>query len=78
MNSKIPAIVFLVLGITSIFFGKLILVVIQRLDKTIWNEERRKQFPGHGGKSSECKPWMVIVPGISWIACAVFFWFTSK
>lgn len=78
MDTKIPAIIFLVLGIIFIVFSKLILVGIQWLDKKIWNETRRKQFPGHGGKSSGYKPWMVAVLGVSWIACAIFFWFTSK
>jgi hypothetical protein len=78
MDTKIPAIVFLVLGVIFIVFSKLILVGIQWVDKKIWNEERRKQFPGHGGKSAGYKPWMVMVLGVSWIACAIFFWFTSK
>jgi hypothetical protein len=79
MNTKTPAIIFLVLGIIFIVFSKLISVGILWLDKKIWNEERRKKFPGHGGlKSSECKPWMVMLLGVSWIACAIFFWFTSK
>jgi hypothetical protein len=78
MNTKTPAIVFLVVGITFILFRKAILAGIQRLDKTTWNKERRKQFPGHGGQSSDYKPWMVMVLGVSWIVCAIFFWFTSK
>jgi hypothetical protein len=78
MRSNIPAIIFLVLGIIFIVFSKLILLRIQWLDKTIWDEERRKQFPEYGGKSSEYKPWMVMVLGVSWIACAIFFWFTLK
>jgi len=76
MDSKIPAIVFLVLGMIFIIFSRPILVGVQWLDKKIWNEERRKQFPGHGG--NEYKPWMVMLLGISWIACAIFFWLTSK
>jgi len=78
MNTKTSAIIFLVLGIIFIVFSRLILVGIQWLDQTIWNKERRKQFPGHGGKSSKYKPWMVMVLGVSWIACAIFFWFMSK
>ncbi|HEY5042270.1 MAG TPA: hypothetical protein VIK53_09725 [Verrucomicrobiae bacterium] len=76
MDSKIPAIVFLVLGMIFIIFSRPILVGIQWLDKKIWNEVRRKQFPGYGG--NEYKPWMVMLLGISWIACAIFFWLTSK
>ena len=78
VNTKTPAIVFLILGIIFIMLSKRILRGIQWLDRTIWNEKRRKQFPGHGGRSSEYKPWMVVVLGVSWIACAIFFWFTSK
>ena len=76
MNAKIPAIIFLVLGVIIIAFNKLVLAGIQWLDKKIWNEKRRKQFPGHGG--NEYKPWMVILLGASGVACAIFFWFTSK
>jgi hypothetical protein len=78
MNTKSPAIVFLVLGLAFIVFNRLILVGIQWLDKKTWNEEKRRRFPGHGGKSSEYKLWMFVFLGISWIACAVFFWFTSE
>jgi hypothetical protein len=76
MHSKIPAIVFLVLGIIFIVFNKQIIVGIHWLDKTIWNEKRRKQFPGHGNNHYE--PWMVVLLGASGIVCAIFFWFTSK
>ncbi|MGA2801365.1 MAG: hypothetical protein ABSE97_03195 [Verrucomicrobiota bacterium] len=78
MNAKTPAIVFLVLGIIFIVFSKLILVGFKWLEKKIWNEERRKQFPAYGSKSRDYKPWMVVVLGVSWIACAIFFWFTSR
>jgi hypothetical protein len=76
MHSKIPAIIFLVLGIIFIVFNKQIIVGIRWLDKTIWNEERRRRFPGHGGNNYA--PWMAMLLGTSWIACAIFFWFTSK
>jgi hypothetical protein len=78
MNTKTPAIVFLVLGIIFIAFSKQILVGIQWLDKVTWNEKRRKQFPGHGGQSSDYKPWGIMVLGASSIVCAIFFWLTSK
>jgi hypothetical protein len=78
MNPKNPTIEFLVLGILFIVFSKQILVGIQWLDKATWNEKKRKQFPGHGGKSSDYKPWMVMVLGVSWIVCAAFVWLTSK
>jgi uncharacterized membrane protein YbaN (DUF454 family) len=74
MKANIPAIVFLALGTICIVFSKLVLGWIRWLDKTTWNKERRKQFPGHGGKSKEYKPWMVIVLGFSWIVCAIVFW----
>jgi len=49
MNTKIPSILVLVLGIIFIVFNKQVVVGIRWLDKTIWNEKRRKQFPGRGG-----------------------------
>jgi hypothetical protein len=76
MNSKIPSLIFLVLGILIIVFNKQVLVGVHWLDKTIWNEERRKRFPGHGGNNYS--PWMIILLGASGIACGIFFWFTSK
>ena len=76
MNTKTPAIVFLVLGIIFIVFSKPILVGFKWVEKKIWNEEKRKQFPAY--ESRDYKPWMFMVLGVSWIACAIFFWFTSK
>jgi hypothetical protein len=76
MNTKIPAIIFLVLGILCVSFSKHITAGITRLDGKIWNEKRRNRFPGHGG--TNYKPWMTALLGASWIACAIFFWFTSK
>jgi hypothetical protein len=75
MHSKIAAIVFLLLGVAFILFNRLVIAGINRLDKSVWNEERRRQFPGHGGNRYE--PWMAVVLGAGWIACAVFFWLTS-
>jgi len=77
MHSKIPAIVFLALGLSFIVFSKLAAAGICWLDKTIWNEERRKRFPGHGGIVKPT-PGGIRVIGASWIACGIFFWFTSK
>jgi hypothetical protein len=76
MHSKILAIVFLTLGIVLIAFNRQVIVGVRWLDKTIWNEERRRQFPGHGGRSYE--PWMSVLFGASWLACAIFFWFASQ
>lgn len=73
MNTKLPAIIFFALGIIFIVFNKLILAGFQWMNNKIWNEKRRKQFPGFGGK--EYRPLAVIVLGLSWIACAIFFWF---
>ena len=78
MNAKTETIITLVLGIIFIVFSKQVLVGVQWLDKTTWTEERRKRFPGHGGKSSDYKPWMVMILGASWIGCAIFIWLTSK
>jgi hypothetical protein len=71
MHSKIPAIIFLVLGIIFISFSKQVIVGVRWLDKSIWTEDRRRRFPGHGGGSFE--PWMSLLLGASWIACAIFF-----
>ena len=76
MHSNFPAIVFLLLGVTFIAFNKLVIAGIHWLDRAIWNEERRRRFPGHGG--NQYAPWMAVLLGASWIACAIFFWFTSK
>ncbi len=78
MDSKTPAIVFLILGILTIVFRGKAVLLVQWLDKKTWTEERRKQFPGHGGQSKDCKPWHFIILGASWIGCAIIFWFTSK
>ena len=78
MNTKTPAIAFLVLGIIFVVFSEHILVAMRWLDKKIWTEKRRTQFPGHGGTSTNYKPWMVIVLGISWIVSAILIWLISK
>jgi hypothetical protein len=76
MHSKIPAIVFLVLGVGFVAFSRQVIAGVHWLDKRIWTEERRRQFPGHGGRSYE--PWMAVLLGASWIICAIFFWFISR
>jgi hypothetical protein len=76
MHSKILAIVFLLLGLVFTIFSKQIIAGIHWLDKAIWNEQRRKQFPRHG--NNNYAPWMAVLLGASWIICAIFFWFISK
>jgi len=76
MHSKIPAIIFLVLGIGFIAFSRQVIVGVHWPDRKIWTEEKRRQFPGHGG--SGYQPWMAVILGVSWIVCAVFFWFISR
>jgi len=76
VHSKLPAIIFLALGFAFIACNKLVIAGIHWLDKSIWNQERRRRFPGLGGDRYE--PWMSVVLGAFWIACGIFFWFTSK
>ena len=76
MHSKIPAIIFLVLGASFIVFSKPVADGVRWLDKTIWNEERRKRYPGHGGNVNPTPKGAMII-GASWIVCGIIFWFTS-
>jgi hypothetical protein len=77
MDAKIPTIVFGVFGVLIVIFNKQTCRLIQWLDKKIWNEERRKKFPGHGGNVNPT-PSGVIILGLSWIISAVVIWFTIK
>jgi hypothetical protein len=76
MHSIIPAIFFLALGFGFIVFSRQVIAGVHWLDKKILTEERRRQFPGHGGITYE--PWMAVLLGASWIGCAIFFWFISR
>jgi hypothetical protein len=77
MDAKIPTVLLCVLGVLIVIFNKQTCRLIQWLDKKIWNEERRKEFPGHGGKVNPT-PKGVIILGLSWIISAVVIWFTLK
>jgi hypothetical protein len=65
------------LGVIFIVFTNQVVIAIRWLDKTIWNEKRRRQFPGHGGNVNPT-PFGVRLLGASWIVSAVVIWFTVK
>jgi hypothetical protein len=77
MSPKPFAIVVLVLSLIFIIFNRHVANCIRWLDRTIWNEERRRRFPGHGG-NVDPKPWQIVVLGLSWIPVAILLWFIPK
>jgi hypothetical protein len=78
MNTELPAVLFLILGIIFIVFNGPILKWIRWLDRRTWSNKKRKLFPGFGGESGGYKPWMVVSLGLAWVGCAIVFWITSK
>jgi hypothetical protein len=74
MSSKPFAVLVLALAVIFIVFNRQAADFIRWLDKTIWNEERRRKFPGYGG-NVDPKPWHMIVLGVSWIPVAIILWF---
>jgi hypothetical protein len=74
MSSKPFAVLALALALVFIVFNHQVAGFIRWLDKTIWNEERRRRFPGHGG-NVDPKPWQVILLGLSCIPVALILWF---
>jgi hypothetical protein len=76
MDAKVPAVAFLALGSIFMISSQQVADAIRWLDKTIWNEQRRKQFPGFGGK--DIPRWGVVLLGASWVFSAIILWLVSK
>jgi hypothetical protein len=74
MTEKILTIMLFILGVIFLIFNKQSAAAIQWVDKTVWNEKRRCQFPRHGG--IKVPRWGVMLLGVSWIISALVIWLT--
>jgi hypothetical protein len=68
MNMTVPAIVFLGLGLVFVVFSRQVTSVFRWLDRQF----RDSELVGDPPRS------VAILLGMSWIACAVVFWFLSR
>jgi hypothetical protein len=75
MDLKIAAVIFLALGSIFMSFSNQVAIGIRWINKSIWNEQRRKQFPGHGG--TNITPGSVVLLGASWVFTAIIFWLAA-
>jgi hypothetical protein len=76
MTEKILTIILFIFGLIFLIFNKQSAAAIRWVDKAVWNEKRRRLFPGHGG--IKVPRWGVVLLGTSWIISALVIWFTSK
>jgi hypothetical protein len=77
MNLRIPAIVFFGLGLVFLLFSRQVAGVFRWLNKAVWDEEARRRFP-HLAPVGDPPRSAAVVLGVSWIVCAVVFWFLSQ
>lgn len=74
MDSRVPAIVFLILGIVFVLFSRQVTAVFRWLNEKCRDGEARNRYP-HFALVGDPPRSAAFVLGISWIVCAVIPWF---
>ena len=74
MNLRVPALVFFILGIVFVLFSRQVTAAFHCLDKNYWDEAARNRFP-HLAPVGDPPRSAALVLDISWIVCAIIFWF---
>jgi hypothetical protein len=78
MNFRVPAIVFLVIGLVVVCFSRRVTALLRWLDKVVWDKEARRRFPHIAPPIGDPPRSAALFLGVCSIACAIALWYLSQ
>jgi hypothetical protein len=77
MNYRVPAILFLVIGLAFVCFNRRVTTLFRWFDKIVWDREARKRFPNIAPIGDPPRS-IALFLGVSFMGCAIVLWFLSQ
>ena len=77
MSYKVPAIVFLLIGLVFVCFSRQVTALFRWFNKSSWDEKARRRFPQIAPIGDPPRS-VVLFLGVCSIGCAIVLWFLSQ